>query len=77
MGRAHVSAWNTRCTEERKTGKVPIKDTQNHSVPMFPFADIVLKGGAGKSMLIDMATQWESTFLMLERLLELTSVVKI
>ena len=36
MRRAHVSARNMRCSEERKTEKVPVKDTQNCSVPTFP-----------------------------------------
>lgn len=41
-----------------------------------PHTDIVLKRRAGKGMLIDMATRWGSTYLMLERLLELKCVVQ-
>ena len=74
--RAHVSAWNSRCTEERKTGIAPIKDTQNRSVPAFPHTNFVLKGRAGKNLLVDMATRWGGSYLLLVRLLELKCVVQ-
>ena len=76
MCRAHVSARNTRSTEKKKTGRVPIKDMQNRSVPTFPSHRHCLKRRAGKNMLIDMATRWRSICMILKRLLELKCVVQ-
>ena len=41
-----------------------------------PHTDGILKRRAGKGMLIDMPTRWGSTFLMLQRLLDLKSFIQ-